>query len=321
MISYAQNFEDVMLWRALKDVKEGFYIDVGANDPVEMSVTKWFYEQNWTGINIEPSKDYYEKISKDRTRDINLCLGAGNEKGKLTFYNFKNTGLSTTDETIAKRHTAAGFKVEKEEVEIETLCKICDEYANDKIIHFLKIDVEGTEKQVIGGMNFDKYRPWIVVVEATEPLSEVISIDWEEKLFDSGYGLVYFDGLNRFYICNEKYADFKDRFKCPPNVFDDYVLWEVIKRERNIAALTNTNNDYKNKLEEANHKLEEANHKLEEVNHKLEEVNHKLEDAERKIEDLKDRSRKLENHIRSMENSRSWKFTAPFRYMKSRFKK
>ncbi len=293
MISYAQNFEDVMLWRALKDVKEGFYIDVGANDPVEMSVTKWFYEQNWTGINIEPSKDYYEKISKDRTRDINLCLGAGNEKGKLTFYNFKNTGLSTTDETIAKRHTAAGFKVEKEEIDIETLCNICDEYANDKIIHFLKIDVEGAEKQVIGGMNFDKYRPWIVVVEATEPLSEVISIDWEEKLFDSGYVQGYFDGLNRFYICEEKYDDLKDKFRCPPNPFDRYIIWEVIKRKQIIDALTNKNKDYKNKLE----------------------------DAKKMIKDLEGRSKKLESRIRNMESSRSWRFTAPFRYIKNRLKK
>ena len=307
MISYAQNFEDVMLWRALKDVKEGFYIDVGANDPVVDSVTKWFYEQNWTGINIEPSRDYYEKISKDRERDINLCLGAGNEQGKLTFYNFKDTGLSTTDETIAKRHIASGLKVEKEEIEIKTLGKICDEYVNDTIINFLKIDVEGTEKQVIDGMNFDKYRPWIVVVEATEPRSQVISIDWEEKLVNAGYLLVYFDGLNRFYICKEKYDDLKDRFKCPPNPFDDYIIWEVIKREHNIEALINDNKNYKSSLEDAKKKIEDAKKKI--------------EDDKIKIEDLEERSKKLEKHIKSMERSLSWKITAPLRYIKSRLKK
>ena len=41
-VSHAQNFEDVMLWRALGDVKQGFYVDVGAADPVDMSVTKAF---------------------------------------------------------------------------------------------------------------------------------------------------------------------------------------------------------------------------------------------------------------------------------------
>ena len=42
-VSYAQNYEDVMLWRALKHVKKGFYVDVGANDPKFDSVTQAFY--------------------------------------------------------------------------------------------------------------------------------------------------------------------------------------------------------------------------------------------------------------------------------------
>ena len=54
VISYAQNFEDVMLWRALQHVGAGYYVDIGANDPVVDSVTRWFYEQGWSGLNIEP---------------------------------------------------------------------------------------------------------------------------------------------------------------------------------------------------------------------------------------------------------------------------
>ena len=38
--SYAQNFEDVMLWRALKHVQKGTYVDVGAQHPVIDSVSK-----------------------------------------------------------------------------------------------------------------------------------------------------------------------------------------------------------------------------------------------------------------------------------------
>ncbi|RQU92579.1 FkbM family methyltransferase, partial [Burkholderia cenocepacia] len=44
LISFAQNQEDVMLWRALGHVHNGFYIDVGAADPVDLSVTKLFYD-------------------------------------------------------------------------------------------------------------------------------------------------------------------------------------------------------------------------------------------------------------------------------------
>ena len=41
-LSYAQNMEDVMLHRALREVKQGFYVDVGANSPDLQSVTKAF---------------------------------------------------------------------------------------------------------------------------------------------------------------------------------------------------------------------------------------------------------------------------------------
>ena len=52
-LSYAQNMEDVMLHRALREVKQGFYVDVGANSPDLQSVTKAFYQAGWRGINIE----------------------------------------------------------------------------------------------------------------------------------------------------------------------------------------------------------------------------------------------------------------------------
>ena len=51
-VSYAQNFEDVMLWRALRDIPNGFYVDVGAWSPEVDSVTLAFYERGWSGINM-----------------------------------------------------------------------------------------------------------------------------------------------------------------------------------------------------------------------------------------------------------------------------
>jgi hypothetical protein len=54
IISYAQNREDILLWRALRDLSGGFYIDVGAEDPTQNSVTRAFYERGWHGINVEP---------------------------------------------------------------------------------------------------------------------------------------------------------------------------------------------------------------------------------------------------------------------------
>jgi hypothetical protein len=62
-VTYAQNFEDLMIWRAVHDVAAGFYIDVGAADPDEDSVTRAFYDRGWRGVNVEPSPDHFAALS------------------------------------------------------------------------------------------------------------------------------------------------------------------------------------------------------------------------------------------------------------------
>jgi hypothetical protein len=76
-ISYARNQEDVMLYRAFRNLKQGFYIDVGAQDPVINSVTKAFYDLGWHGINIARDEKYCQKLQSERSRDINLTSAPG----------------------------------------------------------------------------------------------------------------------------------------------------------------------------------------------------------------------------------------------------
>lgn len=201
--SYAQLFEDVRLFEALKDIEKGFYIDVGAQDPVEHSVTKAFYERGWRGINIEPVKHWHTKLVEDRPEDINLNVAVGITKGTLKFFEFPNTGLSTGNHKHAQRHIEGGFYFSEIEVGVTTLNEICAEHVTGEI-HFLKVDVEGLETEVFQSINFNKYHPWIIVAEATEPLSEVESFaDWEPLLLAAGYTYVVTDGLDRFYVSSQ----------------------------------------------------------------------------------------------------------------------
>ena len=85
IISYAQNFEDVMLWRALGHIERGFYIDVGACSPDEHSVTKLFSERGWHGINVEPNPVHYEALKSRRPRDVNLPIALGSHEGRTRY--------------------------------------------------------------------------------------------------------------------------------------------------------------------------------------------------------------------------------------------
>jgi len=60
-VSYAQNGEDLLLWRMLHDVDLGTFIDVGAFEPETHSVTRAFYERGWSGINVEPVPKYCQE--------------------------------------------------------------------------------------------------------------------------------------------------------------------------------------------------------------------------------------------------------------------
>ena len=81
--SYAQNCEDVLLWRVLKGVHRGVYVDVGASHPVVDSVTFAFYERGWRGINIEPVAADHALLQLYRPGDINLQLAAGDRTTTL----------------------------------------------------------------------------------------------------------------------------------------------------------------------------------------------------------------------------------------------
>ena len=224
-ISYAQNFEDVMLWRALKNVERGFYIDVGAAWPDEHSVTRAFYERGWRGINIEPNPVFHQQLQARRPRDINLKLAIGEREDTVAMSFFGDTGLSTLDDTIAEQHREAGWSLDRQPVQVTTLAEVWRRHVPaGQAVHFLKVDIEGLEEAALRGNDWQANRPWVVVVEATLPMSQTESYAaWEPILLAADYRFAYADGLNRFYVANE-HAELLPAFAYPPNVFDGFVL-------------------------------------------------------------------------------------------------
>lgn len=224
MISYAQNYEDVILMRVLASVDKGCYIDVGAQHPVNDSVTKAFYEKGWRGINVEPVDQWFELLQSDRPEDINLQVIVSSTASEHVLYEVVDTGLSTSSPTFAERHKAGGHEVVRHAVQGRTLDDIIESNTLADI-HFLKIDVEGAEEDVLRSISFDRHRPWVLVIEATEPNSQVSAYgEWEPLVLAAGYALVYEDGLNRFYLA-EEHGELRDAFRLPPNYFDSFMAY------------------------------------------------------------------------------------------------
>lgn len=233
-VSYAQNHEDVLLWRVLKEVKEGFYIDVGAWNPDTHSVTKAFYDRGWSGINIEPQPAAFRALTAARPRDQNLQVAIGARNDDVLMYSIPDTGLSTLSAAIAKEHHEHGYIAEEIWVTQRTLRSVCEEFVKGPI-HFLKIDVEGAEHDVLEGADFKKFRPWIVVVESMPPLkTSDTRFLFSDILKKAKYQFALFDGLNSYFVAGEK-IEMLDTLSVPVNVLDDYESFHAV-RETTIGA-------------------------------------------------------------------------------------
>jgi FkbM family methyltransferase len=236
-VSFAQNFEDVMLWRALKGVARGFYIDIGAFSATFDSVTRAFYEGGWRGVNVEPNPHYYNELVQYRPRDINLQQAVSDVTGNVEMYLVPNSGLSSLDEAVARNHESLGWSVIAAEVELTTLAAIWASHVPaGQDVHFLKVDVEGAEEAVLRGNDWGRNRPWIVIVEATKPSSRIDSYrSWEPLLTLANYTFAYADGLNRFYVADEQ-KHLAEAFRYPPNIFDGLIRLREYEAETRAAA-------------------------------------------------------------------------------------
>ena len=222
-VSHAQYGEDVRLWRALGHVADGRYIDVGAADPDDMSVTRAFYDRGWRGINVEPVAGHAARLRELRPRDTTLEVALASSPGERTLHEISTTGLSTLDPDLARWHAAQGREVRTASVAIDTLERVWAAHAHGDV-HFLKVDVEGAEDEVLAGIDLVARRPWVVVVEATRPTTSIPSHDaWEPRLLAARYRLACDDGLNRYYVADE-HAALADALALPLDARDDHVL-------------------------------------------------------------------------------------------------
>jgi FkbM family methyltransferase len=273
-ISYSQNLEDVMLWRALKRIEHGFYVDVGANDPKYLSVTRAFYEHGWHGINIDPAT--WAGLNKERTRDINLEVAAGATEGEVTFYEVSDSSLSTSDSELAEQYRQSGYVVIEKKVPSMTLNQILEKYSNGPI-HFMNIDVEGAELDVLQGLALSVWRPWIILVEATSPTTEIPAFEkWESLIVSSDYEFAHFDGLNRFYVAKE-HGELLTSFRVPPNIFDHYVLSRQMDDQQNLEAKEKVIQTQNRELEAKEKVIQSQNRELEAKEKVIQTQNKELE--------------------------------------------
>lgn len=216
-ISHTRDSEDISLVRAFADVETGFYIDVGANDPVENSVTKALYDRGWSEINIEPAPKSFQALCEVRPRDINPSCVVGQANGMVPLFEIGDGRVWGSLTAGPAAHCASnGYRLTKNYASVLPLSEIRGRFVGDRVIRLLRIDANGFEADVHRGMDLSGWRPWIILITAVDRPSAEENRQLANDIVQCNYRALFFDGLNRFMLA-EEHIELAERIGTPPS--------------------------------------------------------------------------------------------------------
>jgi FkbM family methyltransferase len=194
--------QDEILDKEIFHGKEhGIFIDVGANDGI-LGSNSYFFEtvRKWTGICIEPIPSVYKQLVQNRRRSrcIEACAyrprsvsadedGDGDEDGTIQFTHCKGatemlSGITQDyhplhNERIDREIEYYGGEREVLTVKTVTLTELCKQY-NYNTVDFISIDTEGSELNVLKGLDLHEINVRAIVFENNYPGSDdAVAID------------------------------------------------------------------------------------------------------------------------------------------------
>jgi len=188
--------ETRMVREFFEDKRAGFFVDVGANDPVQGSQS-WHLEQTgWTGLLVEPQPDLAETLRRTRKAKVFSVACSSPQRAGGTLPLHIAGPFSSFDPNLM----VAGVKAaESIEVPVRTLDSLLAEASAPAPIDFLSVDVEGHEIDVLSGFDFARWRPRLILLE-----DHVVNLTKHRFMQDAGYRLVRRTGLNAWYVPPER---------------------------------------------------------------------------------------------------------------------
>jgi FkbM family methyltransferase len=191
---FSQFGEDIILDNIFGHKKDGFYVDVGCYHPKHWSNTYLMHKRQWTGINIDIDEFKIQMFNIARKNSTNICSAVSNEEKDITYYCSRDySPVNTLDQNFAEGMTSKKPRVnyELKRTKSKKLDKIILETKfREREIDLLSIDVEGHELPVLQSLNFQVYKPKVLVIELhEEKIVEIIKTELYEFVTAKQYSL------------------------------------------------------------------------------------------------------------------------------------
>lgn len=201
MTDTSQHGESSYLRTLFPENYKGVCVEVGAYDGISASNTYLFEKNlNWKCMCIEPIPDKFLLCKNIRELALNYAVSNENKENiEFTIFNINEQNTSAisglcTDNRLVESHKHMINNVNTIKVSCKTLTTLLDEYNYPTEIDIVSIDTENTELDVLKGIDFNKYKIKIFVIENNfnEPYHE-------EYLKNYGYKKINRIAVNDFY--------------------------------------------------------------------------------------------------------------------------
>ena len=178
--------------------RKGFYVDVGANDPVHDSQSFHLEELGWDGLMVEPEPECAARLRARRRGTVIECACSGPEHAGQRLP-LKVAGPGAVHSTLEDSPVALGAAVSSTTwVRVDTLDNILARERVEPPVQLLSIDVEGHELAVLSGFTFSRWRPELVLLE-----DHVQDLSKHRTMLQQGYQIVRRTGFNSWYLPRE----------------------------------------------------------------------------------------------------------------------
>ena len=189
---FPDSVEDALKAEFFAKSPAGFFVEVGANEPLHGSQTWQFEQAGWNGVLVEPQPELAERLRAVRRARIvaAACSSPANAGGRMTLF------LSGPHSSLKRDLVVTGVVPHGTiEVPARTLDDILIEAGAPTPIDFISIDVEGHEVDVLSGFDVARWRPRLILIE-----DHVSSLATHRFLMRAGYQLIRRTGLNGWYV-------------------------------------------------------------------------------------------------------------------------
>ena len=220
-IFYSQQGEDLLIYRNFINlpVKDGIFLELGACDGLKYSNTMFFERYlGFTGILIEPVKNFYTKLIKNRPN--NICYNNAISTDKSDVEMFIKDAVSGIKQHMTKNFIDRWHsKSNTIKVKTKTLSDIFQE-KNIKYIDFFSLDVEGGELDVLKTIKWEDINIYLICIELDRH-NEKKNKECRQILIDNGFIFKVKMSINEFWL--------------NPNYFRKNILFDPSKK-RNLPG-------------------------------------------------------------------------------------